>query len=166
VISIAVVEGAPNHADRVVIGLLRPLVRVRDLGELGVSDLFEYPWTDLRSPDLREKFAITPGHHEGQVFLCNPRITSEEKLIKDLVARAPLLCCCHILDKAIVRKLLREDEGAGVDAPLDLLELLARALKICFCRAALQCWTVANAVAGEFTTASWRIGFRSRRRVG
>src|ERR1700682_3291756 len=93
VISIAVVEGAANHADRVVIGFLRPLVRVRDLGEFGVSDLFEYPWTDLRSPDLREEFAITPGRHEGQVFLCNPRITSNKELIKDLVARAPFLCC-------------------------------------------------------------------------
>jgi hypothetical protein len=149
VISIAVVEGAANHADRVVVGFLRPLVRVRDLGELGVSDLFEYPWAHLRTPDLREEFAITPGRHEGQVFLCNPRITSDEEFIKDLVARAPFPCCRHILDKAIVRKLLREDEGAGVDALLDLLELLARAFKICFCRAALQCWTVANAVELE-----------------
>src|SRR3981189_1279553 len=73
-ILVAVVEGAANPADRVVVGFLRPLVGVRDLGEFGVSDLVEYPGTDLRSPDLREEFAITPGRHEGQVFLCNPRI--------------------------------------------------------------------------------------------
>jgi hypothetical protein len=33
-IPVAVVEGAANHADRVVVGFLRPLVGVRDLGEL------------------------------------------------------------------------------------------------------------------------------------
>jgi hypothetical protein len=149
VIPVPVVEGATNHADRVVVGFLRPLVGVRDPGEFGVSDLFEYPWTDLRAPDLREQFPITPGRHEGQVFFCNPGITSNEELIKDLVARAPFLHCHDIFDKAIVGKLLSEDEGAGVDALLDLVELLASAPKICFRGAALQCWTVANAAEFE-----------------
>jgi hypothetical protein len=102
-----------------------------------------------RSRVACEQFAITPGRHEGQVFFCNPGITSNEELVEDLAARAPFLCCHHILDKAIVGKLLREDEGAGVDALLDLLELLARAPKICFRGAALQCWTVAHAVELE-----------------
>jgi len=71
---------------------------------------------------LREELGGSPDRHEGQIFFCDLRIAGQEKLIKDLVARAPFLCCRHILDKAIVRKLLREDEGAGVDALLDLLE--------------------------------------------
>jgi predicted transcriptional regulator of viral defense system len=40
-IPIAVVEGAANHADRVVVGFLRPLVGISNLGEFGISDLIE-----------------------------------------------------------------------------------------------------------------------------
>jgi hypothetical protein len=79
VISIALVEGAANHADRVVVGFLRPLVHVRDLGELGVSDLFEYPWTDLRSPDLREEFAITRAVTKARSFF----VTRESQAIRN-----------------------------------------------------------------------------------
>jgi hypothetical protein len=66
-----------------------------------------------------------------------------------LVARAPFLRCDHILDKAIVGKFLREDEGAAIDALPDLLQLLPRAFKICFGGAALQRWTIADAVELE-----------------
>jgi hypothetical protein len=40
-IPVPVIEGAANHADRVVVGFLRPLIGVRDFGELGISDLIE-----------------------------------------------------------------------------------------------------------------------------
>jgi hypothetical protein len=52
----------------------------------------------------------------------------------------------HVPDEAIVGKLFRKYEGAGGNALFDPLELLARAFKICFGRATLQCWTVPNAV--------------------
>ncbi len=102
VIPIAVIEGAANHADRVVVGFLRPLVGVRDLGELGVSDFIENPRPDLGSPDLREKLAIPLGRHEGQVFFGDPGIAGQEELIEDLIAGSPFLRPRYILDEAIV----------------------------------------------------------------
>ena len=66
-----------------------------------------------------------------------------------LAAGSSLLRRRHILDEAIIGKFLREDESADGDVLLDLLELLARALEVCFGGAALQRWTVANAVELE-----------------
>ena len=146
VIPVAVVEGAANHADRVVKGFLRPVVGVRDLGEFGVSDLFEYSGTDLRSPDLREELGVSPGRYEGQVFFGDPRIAGQKKLIENLIAGSPFLWPRDVPDEAIVGKFLRKYEDPGGNALLDLLELLARAFKICFGGAALQCCTIADAV--------------------
>jgi hypothetical protein len=129
VIPVAIIEGAANHADRVVVGFLRPLVGVRDLGELGVSDLFEYPWTDLRSPDLREEFGVSPGRHEGQVLFRDPRIAGQKKLIENLIAGSPFLLSRHVPDEAIVGEFLRKYEGAGGNALFDLLELLRARLR-------------------------------------
>jgi hypothetical protein len=57
-IFVAVVEGAANDADRVVVGLLRPLIAIGYFGQFRISDLIEDPLPDLRSPDLREELAV------------------------------------------------------------------------------------------------------------
>ena len=146
VIPVTVVEGATNHADRVVVGLLRPLMGVRDLGELGVSDLIENPRPDFGSPDLSEELAIALGGHEGQVFLGDPRIAGQEELSEDLLASSPFLRWPRILDETIVGKFLKKYEGAGGDTLFDLQELLACALEVRLGGAALQGWPVANAI--------------------
>jgi len=147
VIPVTVVEGTTDHADGVVVGFLRPVVRVYYLGELGVPDLIEYPRSDFRPPDLSEELGVPPPRHEGQVFFCDPRVTGQKELIENLIAGSPLLRRRYIPDKSMAGKFLCKDEPGGGDALLDFLELLARALKVRFGGAALQGWPVPSAAA-------------------
>ncbi len=96
---------------------------------------------------LRPSVAL--GRHEGQILFGDARIAAQEELVEDLAAGSPLLRRRHILDKPVLGKFICEDEGASGDPLFDLLELIARALEVRFGGAALQRWTVANAVELE-----------------
>jgi hypothetical protein len=80
-------------------------------------------------------------------------------------------------NESIAGKLLCKDKAAGGDALLDFPELLARALKVRFSRAALQGWPVANAIEfkieldaiaadGTDATMIWTCGPRRSLRLG
>src|SRR6266404_3320065 len=68
-ILVAVVEGTANNADRVVVGLLRPLIAIGNFGQFRVSNLIEYSRSNLGSPYLREEFAVPEPVTNAKSFL-------------------------------------------------------------------------------------------------
>src|ERR1039457_5532657 len=119
-----------QHADRIVVSLLSPLVLIRDPGERQIVH-FQKPLTpDLRAPDRIQYSSIAGKRHGRKIVSVQSRLAVLDELVKDLIARSDLRRIDDPIQIAKGRKFILKTKCASTNALSKFLELLACPLQI------------------------------------
>lgn len=88
VVAVAILECTAQRADDVVVGLLRKLHRIGDLGQRRILHPLEDLLTDRGPPGRIENLAVAVKGRKGEVVLGHARLAVRHEFIEDLIASA------------------------------------------------------------------------------
>ncbi len=85
------IEGAPQHAEGIVVGLLAPVTSVGDGDEAGVADSVENLLADLWAPNAVKNLSIRTHRRRCDVLSLKTGFAVGEVFIEDFVAQAEIV---------------------------------------------------------------------------
>jgi len=132
------IERLSKNADRVVVGLLAPQLRIRDRHQSREAHLMKQELPELRPPRALKHSSIRAESRSRKIAPCPARLAMCQEFIEHFVAGSNPRCTRHAMKEAVVRKFFREGERAEFYLALDVCETLSCAAEIGFRRRALN----------------------------
>src|SRR5690349_7197841 len=115
-ISKAKLERDSQRADRIVVRLPAPGMRISDADELRVSDMQEVPMSDLGSPNAIQDLSVARDGDRLHSTLLLKRCAVIQEGVEYVATRALTGRVHHGIEASIGWKLFIEMEGAGRDS--------------------------------------------------
>ena len=129
-VPISEVKGASENADGVVVGLLAPLMSVRECDELGVANFIKNQLAYLWAPNAVEYLSIRSHRRSRQIVSPKACVAVSEVFVEGVVAQPKFGCAFQAPQESVVGKLVREGKRSLVNLAFDHFEALRHATKV------------------------------------